>query len=46
MQDQYINHIMNETGASVMLMGNGSENFGIQKDRGKGLNFHPFPIFY
>ena len=37
MQDQYINHIMNETGATVLLRGHGSGN--IDSLHGEGNPF-------
>lgn len=37
MQDQYINHIMNETGATVSLRGRGSGN--LESVNGEGITF-------
>lgn len=34
LQDQYINHIMNETGATIVLHGRGSGHLGVIQDEG------------
>lgn len=38
MQDQYINHIMNETGATVLLRGRGSGN--VEGLQGEGTIYY------
>lgn len=42
MQDQYINHIMNETGATVVLRGRGSGN--LDSSHAEGTPFHPLAL--
>lgn len=44
MQDQYVNHIMNETGAIVLLKGRGSGNPASTEDDGNYLLYIIIPL--